>query len=87
MGAKYASATGRAERGGEGLGKDVRPPPPQFLSYSIHNSRILSPGTKTEPPAARATRAMTAQLHVRGRAPAVGRQRVNFHAGAGAGVV
>ena len=75
MGAKYTSATGRAERVSREM--YVPLPIPLILNSQLTHFIIDAPGTKTEPPAARAPRAVTAQLHVHGRALAVVRQRVN----------
>ena len=81
MGAKYASATGRAERVGKGVRPSILLIPNSQLTHLVTDA----PGTRTEPSAARALRAMATQLCVHGRAPAADRQRVNFHAGVGAG--
>ena len=65
----------------------LSPPIALILNSQLTHLLTDAPGAKAEPPAARAPRAVAAQLHVhvRGRAPAADRQRVNLHAGARAG--
>ena len=50
MRAEYASATGRAERSGEGLGKAVCPSPPILLIVNSQLTPLVTdaPGTRTE---------------------------------------
>ena len=60
-------------------GSGTSPSPiPLILNSQLTHLVTDPPSTRTEPPATRAPRAVAAQLHVRGRAPAVYRQRVNL---------